>query len=124
MKKILLIAVLAISLGSCYNDKYDKLYPAPVVTVDPCDTATNASTYSGNVSGIISLNCATAGCHDANEMAGGYNLSTYAGVKEIADNGRLLITTNSGSMPKSLPKLSDCKIKQLTYWVNHGAQNN
>lgn len=124
MKKTLLIVVLALSLGSCYNDKYDKLYPLPTTTTDPCDTAATPSTYAAIVQPIINQSCATGGCHDAGTASGGYNLSTYAGTKEIADNGRLLITVNSGSMPKGLPKLSDCKIKQLTYWVNHGALQN
>lgn len=124
MKKILLFAVIAVSLGSCYNDKYDKLYPAPVVTVDPCDTATNAATYTNNVKPIMSQSCAIAGCHDALEAAGGYDLSVYAGVKTAADNGLLLSDINRGTMPKGLGKLTDCKIKQITYWVNHGAANN
>lgn len=127
MKKILLIAGATIALASCYNDKFDKLYVEPNNgggTLDKCDTATNPSTYSGNVKAIIDQSCAIGGCHDASTIAGGYDLSTHAGVKIAADNGLLMADINSGNMPKGLPKLSDCKIKQIQYWVNRGALNN
>lgn len=124
MKKLILAACIAISITGCYNDKYDKLYPAPQATIDLCDTATNPSTYSDNVKGIIMSSCAISGCHDENTAGGGYDLSKYDQVKVVADNGLLLSDINSGNMPKDQPKLSDCKIKQITYWVNHGAQNN
>lgn len=124
MKKILLIAALAVSLGSCYNDKYDKLYPAPTTTVNLCDTATNASTYSGSVKPIMQASCAIAGCHDAAEQAGGYDLSKYDQVKLVADNGLMLHDINRGTMPQGMAKLTDCQINQITYWINHGALEN
>jgi mono/diheme cytochrome c family protein len=123
MKKLFFIAGMAVVLGSCYADKYDKLYPAHVSTVDPCDTATNASTYSGNVKAIMGQSCATTGCHDAT-AAGGYDLTSVTGVQSCAASGLLVSDINSGRMPKSASKLSDCQIKQITYWVNHGALNN
>ncbi len=124
MKKLIPIALLAIIATGCYNDKYEKLYPAPVTTVDPCDTATNPSTYSGNIMAIMNQSCNTAGCHDASSASGGYDLTQYSMVKASADNGSLVDQITSGRMPQGMAKLSDCKIGQIVYWVNHGAQNN
>lgn len=124
MKKLLLISTIAIALGGCYNDKFDKLYPTPATTVDLCDTAVNPATYATTVVPIMNQSCAIAGCHDANTGAGGYDLTQYSHVKVAATSGLLLSDINSGKMPENLPKLSDCKIKQITYWVNHGALEN
>lgn len=124
MKKILFGAVIAVALIGCYNDKYDKLYPAPQVTVDPCDTAANPSTYSANVKPILLQSCAISACHDGTTVAGGYDFTLYDNARTAADNGLMLADINSGTMPQGMPKLSDCKIKQITYWVNHGAANN
>lgn len=123
MKKILFLACTALALGGCYNDKFDKLYVTP--SVDVCDTATNPSTYSGNVKKIMDQSCNESGCHDAGSASGGYDLTSYAGVKAASDDGVLMSDIISGRMPKGgAAKLSDCNIKQIQYWVNHGAQNN
>jgi hypothetical protein len=124
MKKLIPIAVIALMVAGCYNDKYDKLYPAPVVTVDPCDTAKNEATYSGNVMGIMTQSCTTAGCHDAGTASGGYDLTQYDQVKTAANNGLLVSDITSGNMPQGMAKLSECKIAQVKNWVDHGAKNN
>jgi hypothetical protein len=124
MKKILLISALALSLASCYNDKYDKLYPLPTATVDLCDTATNPSTYSGSIKPIMTQSCAIAGCHDAATAQSGYDLTQYSNVKLVADNGLMMHDINNGTMPQGMAKLSDCKINQLNYWIQHGALEN
>ena len=125
MKKLIPIALLAIIATGCYNDKYEKLYPAPATTVDACDTAKNQATYSGNIMAIMSQNCNASGCHDAGTAAGGYNLTQYAQVKSAADAGVLVDDITSGRMPKGgAAKLSECKIAQVQNWVDHGAQNN
>jgi hypothetical protein len=102
--------------SSCYKDNKQDLYPAGA-----CDTGT--VTWTADIQPIINNSCTLSGCHDAT-ASGGYNLTTYSGVKTIADNGRLLATTTSGSMPKNMAKLDDCSIAKLTRWVNTGAPNN
>jgi hypothetical protein len=55
-------------------------------------------------------------------------LDTYARVKTVADNGKLMgvITHANGfpQMPKGGNKLSDCNIAKIKKWVDAGAPNN
>jgi hypothetical protein len=124
MKKLILIAGLAMVVAGCYNDKYEELYPA-VGTVT-CDT-TNV-TYTTDIKPIFTAKCNTVGCHDASTMASGYNFTTHAGTQPAALNGRIVGCVNWASgfspMPKGAPKLSDCEIKKITRWVNQGALDN
>ena len=90
-----------------------------------CDT-TGTMTYSMQVAGILQSNC--VGCHAGASPGGGINLSTYSGVKTVADNGELqgAITHTTGytPMPQNAAKLSDCQVTTITKWINDGAQNN
>jgi hypothetical protein len=130
MKRLLFVAGLALTFAGCYNDKYDKLYPAPAVTTnDPCDTTNKTISYATTISGIMASDCATSGCHDAASQAGGYILSTYQGVYTAAiTNNRLMgsILHQSGfvAMPQGGAQLSSCKIAQISKWINQGAPNN
>lgn len=93
-----------------------------------CDT--NAITYSNTIAPVLVKNC--VGCHNDNTANGNVKLNSYANVKIVADNGRLVgaITHATGfiPMPKTTPdgqiKLPDCKINQIKTWVNAGAPNN
>lgn len=111
-------------LQSCYNDKRDQLYPAPVNNT--CDT-TNV-TYSGTVSAIMSANCASSGCHNSATNSAGYSLDNYNGVRAAAIGPRFFGAINHAPgfspMPKTGAKLSDCDIKKLSVWVAAGAPNN
>lgn len=124
MKNILFVALVAILISSCYNDKADKLYPQPVVTT--CDTS--APTYNLVVKPIITANCAMSGCHDGTSGVAYQNLGiNYIGLKGTVNNGQLLQSinhTNGYIMPKNAAKLSDCDISKITAWVNAGAQDN
>jgi hypothetical protein len=118
-----LLFAMCILLGACYNDKSDKLYPAPAV----CDT-TNV-TYSGTISAIMATNCTLSGCHDAATQSGTYRFDTYDGVKKPITNGRLIgaITHASGftQMPQGRTEPMDaCTIAKISAWVNKGAPNN
>jgi mono/diheme cytochrome c family protein len=95
-------------------------------TTTVCDTAGVVS-YSAKVVPILTRSCNT--CHGGAAQAGnGITLSTYAGVKKMADEGRLIgsITHDSrfSAMPKNANKLSDCNIAIIRKWVNAGAPNN
>jgi hypothetical protein len=118
-----LLAVTAIAFFSgCYNDKFEELYPLGGVV---CDTT--VVSFATDLKPILNAKCNTAGCHNSASTTG-YDLTTYDGVKAVADNGRLLgsinWTTGFSAMPKSLPKLSDCEISKFTRWVNQGKLNN
>ena len=127
MKKLIVIAGMLLVMGSCYNDKYDKLYPAIAVT---CDTTTVS--FAADIKPILTARCNIAGgCHDAAGLAvSGFDFSTYDGVQPIATTDILIADLNwaptSGfhNMPKDQPKLAQCDINKFTRWVNQGAQNN
>ena len=117
-----LTLLLLSSLGGCYYDKEEILYPA-----GNCDT-TNV-TYSGTVSGIMNANCNV--CHStasANANGGGIQLDSYTKLKVYVDNGRLMGSINHAGgfspMPKNATKLNSCDISKIQAWVNKGAPNN
>lgn len=89
-----------------------------------CDT--NSFSYSGAVKTITEQYC--RGCHSSASPSAGVVLDTYAGVKAVADNGRLAgaISHRAGfkPMPQGGAKLSDCQIRQVEKWIASGAPNN
>ena len=82
--------------------------------------------YGANVSVIISTYC--LGCHSGAAPSAGINLSTYAGVNQVAISGRLVGAVSHAPgyspMPKNVSKLTECKIAQIRKWVQAGALNN
>lgn len=89
-----------------------------------CDT-TNVK-YSTHIKPLIQNTC--QGCHSGVAPGGGFELATYAGVKAVADNGKLYgsishLATYS-PMPKNGNKLSDCQITMVKIWINSGAPEN
>lgn len=102
---------------SCYKDNKEDMYPN-------VNCKTTGISWASDIQPIINRSCATAGCHDASTAASGYDFSTYSGVKVIADNGRLVAVTSSGSMPKGAPKLDKCYLDQIKLWVDDGAAEN
>ena len=119
-------------LGSCYNDKYDKLYPAPPTTTNSCDT-TGTIKYSTDILPIINTSCAiNGGCHNAsgNPTTGGLDYTVFS-ILQAQSNASFMLNDINGTptrghntMPLRLPALSSCDIKKLTRWVNEGAPNN
>ncbi|MES2704195.1 MAG: c-type cytochrome domain-containing protein [Bacteroidota bacterium] len=89
-----------------------------------CDD--NIYTYSGAIVPIVNTYC--KGCHNSASAAGGIILDTYAGVKVVADNGKLVGATKRlagfSPMPKGGNSLSGCQLSQIEKWVAAGAQNN
>jgi uncharacterized membrane protein len=89
-----------------------------------CDTA-NVK-YSTSVKSIISNKC--QGCHSASSPGGGYDLSTYTGMKAVVNNGRLWgsinFTAGFSGMPKGGSKLSSCELATIKKWIDAGAPNN
>lgn len=89
-----------------------------------CDTAN--VTFAVSIKPIITNKC--QGCHSSSSAGGGYDLSTYAGIKTVVDNGKLWGSVNflSGysAMPKGGTKLSTCELAKIKKWMNAGAPNN
>ncbi len=127
MKKGLIICCIVGLFSSCYNDKGDKLYPAPIIITNSCDTTT--ITYAHDIAPIINTYCNN--CHNTGGSGAGFgDFSTCSGVQTVANNGSLLTdinftpTSRHQSMPQGGTKLSDCNINKITRWVHLGAQNN
>jgi hypothetical protein len=89
-----------------------------------CDTT--SFTYSLAISPLMNTFC--KGCHNPSSLGGGIDVSTYAAVKTIAANGKLVgsITHASGyiAMPQGGNKISDCRITQVKKWIAAGTLNN
>jgi uncharacterized membrane protein len=89
-----------------------------------CDAAN--FTFSATIQPMMSTKC--QGCHNPNNLGGGIDLSTYAGIKSAALSGSLYgsISWASGysQMPQGGSKLSDCEIQQVKKWIDAGALNN
>ena len=87
--------------------------------------STNMS-FATDIKPTIDANC--LGCHSsAGGTSGGYDFSTYNGVKSAVTNNKLyesIVQTGSAvSMPPA-SKLSQCKIDQVKSWIDAGAPNN
>lgn len=127
VKLALLPVMVMLLVAGCYNDKADLLYPEPTQPGgNTCDTA--SMSYATHIKPITDQYCATASCHNGSVNAGGYNMSSYAGLKLTVTNNRLLGAINHQSgfsiMPQGMSKLSDCNINKITAWVNQGALDN
>jgi hypothetical protein len=126
MKKTLLGLLLITGLASCYNDKYDKLYPVPATHIVTCDSAGSIS-YTKSVKPVIAANCAISGCHIASGTTG-YDYTDTTVLKANSLAGWVVQDINfmpSGrghnNMPLAGNKLSACNIAIITNWVTQGA---
>ncbi|MDO8998630.1 MAG: cytochrome c [Bacteroidota bacterium] len=85
-----------------------------------CDT-TNF-TYGNRISTTLQTWC--VGCHNSNNLGGGFDLSNYNGAVSAAENNKLLgsIKHLSGfsAMPKNGAQLSICEISAIEKWINKG----
>lgn len=96
-----------------------------VVTPTGCDTV--AVSYANVLHPLFESTC--FGCHNGGN-AGNLNvdLSTYEGVKAVAESGQLLgaITHSEefSPMPQNMPQLDSCTIAQIRSWIRDGALNN
>ena len=132
MKRIWIVVCLSVIISSCYNDKYDKLYPNIPVTTVTCDTTTIS--YTTDIKPIIVASCYSPGngCHDAT----GASVSSYdyqSSITVLQSNAlagwlvsdiNFAPTRGHNNMPKNGTQLSACDINKITRWVNEGAPNN
>lgn len=123
MKLSSIIITIAVSgvflLQSCY---YDKLNEVKISVSNPCDTTT-IPTYNDNVLAILNKNnCTNDACHGANGSSG-VALNSYANVKKVALNDRLLGAINHlngyAPMPNESIKIRQCDIDIIQRWINN-----
>ncbi len=99
-------------INGCYYDNAEELYPGSL----NCDIS-NLS-YDLVIKPIIDSNCAISGCHVSG--TGRKDLSSYQGVKDVVDDGRLnQHVVVSKDMPPSGP-LSTCNIAKIEAWIQDG----
>jgi mono/diheme cytochrome c family protein len=110
--------LLAISLGSCYYDNEEDLYPGG----SSCDT-TNV-TYSGTVAPIFQANCNA--CHGGSTPSAGLATDSYSAVSANIDriSGAINHLQGYSPMPQGGDKLSDCDLARIRRWINLGKPNN
>jgi hypothetical protein len=112
----LLFFLVLCSIAGCYYDNVEELYPDG----SPCDVSN--ITYSLDIKPIIDTNCAISGCHVAG--TGRVNLTTYAGLKQVVDDGRLVtMVIQQKNMPPTQP-LSKCQMDKIQAWIGQGALEN
>jgi len=89
-----------------------------------CDTS--LYTFSGKIKPLLDLWC--VGCHNSNNVSGGYDLTTYNEIATAASDGSLLGSLQHdpaySAMPKNTSKLSACDISAVEKWINNGFPNN
>jgi hypothetical protein len=90
---------------------------------------TDSVTYAGTIVPILETNCYT--CHDASNaptFAEGIILEGYDNIVIQVNKGRLLgaIRHQPGftAMPRNLPQLPECTIREIETWVEAGAPDN
>jgi len=121
MKNILKLSIWLFFTGSlfimgCYYDNEEELYPGGA----PCDL--ESITYLNDIKPIIDTNCAISGCHVPGTSR--KDLTTFQGLKDIANDGRLedrVIVQKD--MPPSQP-LSKCQMDKIQTWIDAGAPEN
>lgn len=88
-----------------------------------CDT-TNV-TYAVTINNIVQTYC--IGCHQGVSPSGGISLTSYEDVAAIAEAGSFLGTVQFAAgyvaMPYGASMLPDCKIEQISIWINNGYPN-
>lgn len=111
MKRILLFAIVAFSLSSCYYDSREELYPE-----NPNECKTTGLTYIADTEAIFANSCAISGCHESGGQTP--TLETYVQVTASIDRieQRALVEK---SMPPAGP-LGSCDQSQLTQWIADG----
>lgn len=115
---IYLILVLFLSaIISCQHEPVDFSGNEPGPGPGTCDTV--QVTYAGTVYPIFQAKCLV--CHSGPNAQYGIDLTDYSIVELIAQNGQLLgalrHTDGYFFMPKDLPQLDSCSIRQIEIWI-------
>ena len=118
-------AALLLLAPGCYYDNYSELHPS---LSQNCDT-NKVISYAQDIAPLLQNSCGTTNsCHSAVNTSS-VDLSTYSGVFDVAQDGRLYSSVtwdgNASQMPQgSSVKISVCSITKLRKWIGNGAPNN
>ncbi|MBX7109430.1 MAG: hypothetical protein K1X61_12340 [Chitinophagales bacterium] len=133
---ILVFTLFALATG-CTKDK--ALKPADGIDTTACITAGDTITYVSDVKRIMETYCtgtvssSLGSCHQSELDGGtpGLDYTTYAGIKEKADDGTLInrvFNSPGNPMPSIITNgpqtLTDCDNLKLQAWVDAGALEN
>jgi hypothetical protein len=95
----------------------------PVDTNDTSGCNPSDVSFSNDVTPVFS-SYGCIGCHSGGSVI----LNTYAGTKQVADNGRLFGAINHSvgfqAMPQGGAKMDSCDIKVIENWINEGTLDN
>ncbi|MBK9731543.1 MAG: hypothetical protein IPO83_09665 [Chitinophagaceae bacterium] len=131
------IITCLVLMGSCAKDKAS-LGPKALDTIG-CIKIGDTITYTGDVKRIMETYCTGTSqehfgiCHQSEADGGtpGLDFTSYAGIKEKADDGKLIervVNDPASPMPSILTtgpqKLSDCDFVKIQAWVEDGAVEN
>lgn len=91
-----------------------------------CNVVINAenATFNAVIKPFLDVNC--VGCHQSGNASGNILLSSYANVKLVADNGRLLGSIKHSPGYSAMPParlVSSCEITAVSNWISKGAKN-
>jgi len=109
-------SLLALLFIACNDD--------PDPPVNECETTD--LTYTADIATILNTSCATAGCHEMGSTTT-FEMHDFAAATAAVGFGRIIGAINHDTdfspmpYPEGTAKLDDCKINQITAWINDGA---
>lgn len=110
----LIAAAFVFTLGGCYYDVEEELYPAAGINPSTCDTS--HVTYGNYISQLISSNCSGSNCHIGGSQAP--DISDYTKLTSNIGLVRSQVIVNK-TMPPAGP-LSACDRMKLQQWIDNG----
>lgn len=114
--KYLLIPILLFTVISCRKDKVEEVIPVE-------EECPEERSFSEDVLPIISNNCSTTGCHDANST-NGYTFINYQQIQEHADIMLNAISGPNPTMPQNSDNLADSIVQTFDCWIKQGKLDN
>jgi len=119
VRSLIITAVMAAVVTSCYYDVEEELYPDT-----GCDS--DDISYSEDVLPLLQTHCMV--CHSQMANFGNINLEGYDQVLVHVANGGLLGSIRGDDgwslMPQGRPTLLDCNVEKIESWIEDGAPNN
>ena len=129
---LLLTGVLLIVSYACTYNKGEVVNPG-------CTTVISNVSFSAEIQPILTINCATAGCHSGNTPKGNLNLEVSKAYAALSKPGKGYIDTNNPRYsvfysslvsstapmpPAGQNPLSACDLKRIEIWMKEGALDN
>jgi hypothetical protein len=120
-----ILALATVFFTSCYYDNFKELHPDAALTISNCDS-TGVISYSAQIVPALNSGCTTQ-CH--NNVGGGHNMTTWAGVNADVVSGKLVSSIiwdgNAQQMPQgATTKIPICDIAKIKKWAAAGGLNN